>query len=358
MLARVFDLFAQADESLDRQQGGLGIGLTLVRRLVDLHGGTVEAASDGPGAGSRFTVTLPAAPAPADPGGDAHDDDGPRPTGLVLVVDDNRDLARTLGALLRSEGHQIDLAHDGPEGIERASAIRPDAIVLDLGLPGLDGFEVARRLRDDPATADRLLIALSGYGRPGDRDRTREAGFDHHLTKPVDLDELSRLIAAGLAARRPATAPADGRPATIAEPAPPAPAVDGRPAYRILLVEDQRALATIARRLLERGGHTVETAADGPTALDLARRFRPEIVFSDLMLDGPMDGFDLARALRADPELDGALLIAVTARDEPSIADRCRDAGFALILTKPIDYSDVHRYVAAAERARQGSPAR
>jgi signal transduction histidine kinase/DNA-binding response OmpR family regulator len=202
MLPTVFDLFTQGDHSLDRAEGGLGIGLTLVRRIVDLHGGSVQAFSEGPGRGSEFTVRLalarrPAGKADADPdcqpGGIA-----PRPgtsSRRVLVVDDNVDAADSLGRLLWMEGHVVQLAHDGPTALSAAADFRPDAIILDIGLPGIDGFEVARRLRRRPDANGVILLALTGYGRDEDRATSLEAGFDHHLVKPADTDELRRLLA-------------------------------------------------------------------------------------------------------------------------------------------------------------------
>jgi CheY-like chemotaxis protein len=194
MLPKVFDLFAQGDNSIDRSQGGLGIGLTLVRLLVELQGGRVEAHSEGPGQGSEFTVRMPAlADAPAGPTRAEPASDGlPR---RVLVVDDNVDAADSMSLVLRLTGHTTRTAHDGPTALELARSFSPEVVLLDIGLPGLNGYEVARRLRDDPTTAGALVIAVSGYGLDSDRERSREAGFDHHLTKPVDYEELRGLLA-------------------------------------------------------------------------------------------------------------------------------------------------------------------
>jgi signal transduction histidine kinase/DNA-binding response OmpR family regulator len=204
LLATVFDPFTQGDHSLDRSEGGLGIGLTLVRRLVELHGGTVTAASDGPGRGSEFIVRLPlaepvAARAAAGGNGSAHTCGRQSAAGQplrVLVVDDNVDGADSLGHLLRMDGHEVRLAHDGPSALATAAEFRPRAVVLDIGLPDIDGFEVARRLRELPNLQDILLVAVTGYGRQEDRLRSAEAGFDHHMVKPVDVCELRSLIAA------------------------------------------------------------------------------------------------------------------------------------------------------------------
>jgi len=198
MLPRVFDMFAQADASLAHSGGGLGIGLTLVRTLVEAHGGRVEAESAGLGEGSEFTVYLPALsshkPNPERTARPADPKAGPTASRRVLIVDDNPDAAEALGTALRLEGHSIETARDGPEALSKAVAFEPDAVVLDIGLPGMDGYEVARKLREDPRLARLLLVAVSGYGQDDDRRRAREAGFDHHLTKPVPVADINALI--------------------------------------------------------------------------------------------------------------------------------------------------------------------
>lgn len=204
LIGRVFELFIQGERGLDRSQGGLGLGLTLVRNLVHLHGGTVEAFSEGYGRGSEFLVTLPAAsgPAPPLPGGSP----APAPadrnrTGQasrkLLVVDDNRDSAETLAELARIWGYDVAVAFDGLAALERAGEWEPGLLFLDIGMPGLDGYEVARRLRQDHRFARVTLVALTGYGREEDIARSRAAGFDHHLVKPVDVEELERLLRGG-----------------------------------------------------------------------------------------------------------------------------------------------------------------
>jgi signal transduction histidine kinase/DNA-binding response OmpR family regulator len=212
MLSAVFNLFTQADRSLDRSQGGLGIGLTLVRRLVEMHGGTVHAHSEGPGRGSEFVVRLPAlvreaAGAAAAGGGESAA--APRAGCRVLVVDDNVDAADSLGMLLRLGGCEVRLAHDGPAALEAAQAFRPQVVVLDIGLPGMDGYEVARQLRTLPSTRHSVLAAVTGYGRDEDRARSREAGFDYHLVKPVDLDMLQAVLGSLPAALPPTPAHAE-----------------------------------------------------------------------------------------------------------------------------------------------------
>ena len=202
LLPSVFELFEQGNRSLARSEGGLGVGLTLVRRIVELHHGTVEAASDGAGRGSRFSVRLPclseALPAAR---GAAH---GERPAEAgcrILVVDDNQDAAEAAAVFLALAGHEAKAVMTVAEALASAAVYAPDVIFLDIGLPGMDGFELARRLRELPQTRDSLYVALTGYGQPSDRLSARQAGFDHHLTKPADPDEVLSLIAAWRAQR-------------------------------------------------------------------------------------------------------------------------------------------------------------
>jgi len=195
MLTRVFDLFSQADLSLDRSQGGLGIGLTLVRSLVEMHGGSVVAQSEGLGLGSLFVVRLPVLasapiPRPVAPPAPALSS----ATKNLLLVDDHQDSALSLARVLRLWGHKVTVAHDGPTAVDVATSRPFDIILLDIGLPGMDGLQVARRLRSDPNAGKSTLVALTGYGQDEDQRRSRNAGFDFHLIKPVNLDDLRRLL--------------------------------------------------------------------------------------------------------------------------------------------------------------------
>jgi len=196
LLPRVFDLFTQGDRSLDRSEGGLGIGLTLVRRLVEMHGGSVEAYSEGPGLGSEFLVRLPLLTVPQElPGGEATElpqQTGPR---RVLLIDDNRDAVESMTVLLELWGHEVRIAYNGPDALALAAEFRPDAALLDIGLPGMTGYEVAQRLRELPGWREVMLVAVTGYGQDEDLRRSREAGFDHHLTKPVEPAMLQSLLA-------------------------------------------------------------------------------------------------------------------------------------------------------------------
>ena len=193
LAARAFELFVQGERELDRSQGGLGIGLTLVRRLAEMHGGGVAAYSDGENRGSEFLVRLPTIPRPAT-FVEAPVTHSARPH-AILVVEDNDDGRESLRMLLEAQGHDVDTASDGPIGLEKALALGPDIALIDIGLPGLDGYELARRLRKAPMPRRIFLVAVTGYGAPEDRDRAFAAGFDAHVPKPVDRTVLATLLA-------------------------------------------------------------------------------------------------------------------------------------------------------------------
>jgi PAS domain S-box-containing protein len=197
MLPHVFELFAQAERALGRSEGGLGVGLALVRQLVEMHGGSVEAHSEGAGKGSEFVVRLPVLRVPAgeENGRAAPRDGATGPPRRVLVVDDNRDAAATLARFLALSGHDVRTAHDGKAALAAARTFRPEVVLLDISLPGMDGYQVARQLRERDGDGRALLAALTGYGQEEDRRRSHEAGFDAHLVKPADPDELLALIA-------------------------------------------------------------------------------------------------------------------------------------------------------------------
>jgi PAS domain S-box-containing protein len=200
MLPKIFEMFTQVDRSLERSQGGLGIGLTLVKRLVEMHGGSVEARSDGPGKGSEFTVRLPVAMASASHQPQLTKDEGENTAApakrRILVVDDDKDSADSLSMMLSITGMETRTAYDGLEAVEAAAAFNPDMVVLDIGLPKLNGYEAARRIREQPWGKDMVLVAVTGWGQDEDRRRSQEAGFNAHMVKPVDPATLQQLLAA------------------------------------------------------------------------------------------------------------------------------------------------------------------
>ncbi len=193
----IFEMFAQVDRDAGRSQGGLGIGLTLVRSLIEMHGGTVEVASSEEGTGSEFIVRLP-----LPSGEETRQADGGRPQASVispqrvLVVDDNRDSAVSLGMLLKFLGAEVEVVHSGPDALSAVERFHPAVVLLDLGMPGMDGFEVAARIRQQPEHQNVLLIALTGWGQEEDRRKTHAAGFNHHLVKPADITSLQSLLSA------------------------------------------------------------------------------------------------------------------------------------------------------------------
>jgi PAS domain S-box-containing protein len=196
LLPRIFDLFTQADISLDRSEGGLGVGLALVKSLVEMHHGTVEAHSDGIGRGSEFVVRLPITLEQVAQQESASSQPAKTATvsRRVLVVDDSVDAAKTLAMLLRSWGHEVRIAHNGPDALQRAVGFQPHLILLDIGLPDMDGYEVARLIRQNDHLKGVHLVAVTGYGQDSDRQQSKDAGFDNHLLKPVEPADLRKLL--------------------------------------------------------------------------------------------------------------------------------------------------------------------
>lgn len=329
LLPRVFDLFTQAERSLDRSQGGLGIGLALVQRLVELHGGKVAVASVL-GQGSEFVVRLPVL-LNVEPQSTSLPTETAKPTGpsfRVLVVDDNVDSAESLAMLLEQLGHKVWTAHDGPTALQAAIDNTPDFVLLDIGLPGMDGNEVAKRIRQQPKLENVILVATTGYGQDSDRKRSQEAGFDHHLVKPVELAALEKLLA-----ERAASSP------SLEQPNPTGASL------RVLVVDDMRDATYMLQTLLNRAGHDVRAAADGPNALAIALDFQPEVALLDIGLPG-MSGLELAKRIRQQSTLKDMVLIAMTGDGEDADRQRSFDAGFNHHLVKPADIRIVLKILA------------
>jgi CheY-like chemotaxis protein len=199
MTESVFEAFVQGGQSIERAAGGLGLGLAIVRSLVEAHGGRVRAESRGPGHGASFIVELPAVYVPEASASEDRPEalphaSGSKPAARVLIVDDNEDAASTMRAALEHLGHVVEVAHDGPSALVASARFMPSSVLLDIGLPVMDGYEVARRLREDANGRRIRLIAVTGYGQDADRQRALEAGFEEHLVKPVDLRRLDGLL--------------------------------------------------------------------------------------------------------------------------------------------------------------------
>ena len=192
-IAHMFAPFAQAEMTLARTKGGLGLGLALVKGLAEMHGGTVEAHSDGVGRGAEFVVRLPLAEVEERTGRERLEAAGARPR-TVLVIEDNMDAGETLAEILEFQGHHARVARDGRSGLKLARELHPEVVLCDIGLPDIDGYDVAREIRSDEALRGTRLVAVSGYAQPEDQERAREAGFDAHLAKPPDIEELAKLL--------------------------------------------------------------------------------------------------------------------------------------------------------------------
>lgn len=327
MQESIFDLFGQVDSATHRPQQGLGIGLHLVKSLVELHEGTIAVRSDGPGCGSEFTVRLPlltSAGVIQESRRSSGTDDC---TALdILLVEDNRDAGRMLCGILREEGHRVRHAEDGGRGVELASAHQPDLVLLDIGLPGMNGYQVAEKLRQDLRYQDTLIIAVTGYGQEADRQRSLTAGIDHHLVKPIEYETLLMLAREWLRTDRGRRRLAARRPEPAAQP-------PAKPT-RILIIDDMAAVAQMTRLMLEQHGHEVEIALDGPSGIEAARRFRPDLVLCDISLPG-MSGYDILHALHAETGLEGTRVVALTGYDDEEHKRRTAEAGFFAHLVKP-----------------------
>ncbi|TMH15526.1 MAG: response regulator, partial [Betaproteobacteria bacterium] len=328
LISRVFDLFVQGERALDRAEGGLGIGLTLVKRLVALHGGDVLALSEGRGHGSEFVVRLPALAQKPAKSRARHDAPTPEPREpkRVLVVDDNRDSADTITALLLAWGHEARTLYDAESVTSVVEEFQPDVVVLDIGLPKVNGYELARQLRQSGNPRHIVLVAFTGYGQDDDRRRVREAGFDHHLLKPLEPEALAKIIDAVPAHVTSASAArGDGDVAEAvvnekhgetahraasggAATAPPDETSRGAlrggdgahrtMPLRILIADDSAAVRDSLARLLEDMGHHVRGAQDGAEAVELAQRWHPDFVLLDIHMP-KLNGIIAARTLRA-----------------------------------------------------------
>jgi two-component system CheB/CheR fusion protein len=253
MLGRLFEPFTQADSSLHRGMGGLGLGLALVKGLVEMHDGRVSASSGGPGRGAEFTISLPLLPDAGVPLVPAQTATPPPRPLRILVIEDNLDAAETLKTVLEMNGHEVAVAHDGHQGIVAAHSFAPDVVLCDIGLPGLDGYTVARGIRADPSISP-ALIALTGYTRPEDQRESLEAGFDHHLGKPIMIPELERLLAT-----------------VTAQPA----------SRRILVMNEDDSVRDAVRKLLEEDGWQVRDARGVHEAVEAAAGFDPALMLLD-----------------------------------------------------------------------------
>lgn len=307
-LPRAFELFVQGDRTLARSEGGLGLGLTLVKTLVELHGGRVLATSPGSGLGSRFVVTLPldltlemVEPQSSEPLFGKADR-------RLLIVDDNVDSGTGLARLLEAKGFDVSLHHGGQEGIKAAHLSRPDAMLIDLGMPGLDGYQVARTLREE-GFSETLLVAVTGYGEAEARARSRDAGFDFHFVKPVKLNLLM-------------------------------PVLNYR-SHRVLLVEDNPVILKTTSLYLSGRGFRVRTAESAEAALKEFERFCPHTILCDINLEGQLNGIDFAQLVCSSPDRPSVTLVAMSGDSSEQTRGAALKAGFKSFLTKPVRLPDL-----------------
>ena len=336
---KLFEMFSQVDGSLERAQGGLGIGLTLVKRLAEMHGGSVEARSDGPGLGSEFTVRLPILQL-TQQNVAAQGEDSPKTKSKIriLVVDDNVDSAKSLGMMLKLMGNEIRTVHDGLAAVEAAEQFRPDMILLDIGLPKLNGYDVCRRIREQAWSDGAKIVALTGWGQSEDRRRSKEAGFDQHMVKPIELAALENLLAA-----------------PVARSLPPKKIKRTTASLRVLVVDDMRAATHMLATLLKSIGHDVRTAADGPSALTLVIEYRPDVVLLDINMPG-MTGLEVARRIRQQSSLDDIVLVAMTGHGDEEDRQRSFEAGFDHHLVKPADFRLIQEILATVRVVLDSAP--
>jgi CheY-like chemotaxis protein len=351
MLSKIFDMFMQVDRSFERSQGGLGIGLTLAQRLVELHGGSLEARSEGLGHGAEFSVRLPKSPMekPAAPVTQTPAP-GERSRSRVVVADDNADYAESTAIILRMEGHEVHTAYDGMQTVELTQSLRPDVVLLDIGLPKLNGYEAARRIRATNGMEKALLVAISGWGQRRDRELAQAAGFDQHLVKPVDPDVLLQIIANRAPSTLAANAPAGPRPgsngadddapaASAATTASAETAAEGArtAAERVLLVDDNLDVQLSAADMLRSVGYEVRTATDGGTAVELAEHWLPRYVLVDMHMP-IVNGFEVARRLRArfsPAQMKVIMMSGITIND--AVMSSATRAGFDACIDKMAD---------------------
>jgi PAS domain S-box-containing protein len=334
-LPHVFEPFRQADASASRRHGGLGLGLAIVQHVVDLHGGSVHAHSDGPGTGAAFTIRLPLLM-----GRERQKDESGAASGLagalrglrVLIVEDNKDTRELLTVILGNHGAEVRTAASTAAALESFLIEKPHVLVCDIGLPGEDGYGLIRRIRSlKPEEGNEVpALALSAYTRLEDRQQALAAGFQIHLPKPVNPTVLTRAIA-DLAAGHVAAVEEVG----IAR--------DAHASFRIMVVDDAKDVANIFTIVLQDLGHEVHTFYDGLTALNQISSLRPNVVFSDISMRG-MSGYELAKRIRATPELERILLVAMTGFDPSEIGGEALRAGFDYHLVKPISVSKLKEF--------------
>ena len=337
MQQKIFEPFTRVEQlSESRGEASLGIGLALVKRLVELHGGNISVESEGPGSGSEFLVRLPLEPAlPDQPfAPEANPAPALRSSGLIVLIEDNRDVASTIAIALKQAGYQLKLFTDASSALAGLADLKPHAVLLDIGLPDIDGYELAANLRKRPDTRDALLIAISGFKRQEAAD-----DFDHYFIKPVNLGALLNLLGS--------TPSQTGQGnAVTTDPK------SENPGLRVLLIDDHPGLSAVMAELLEREGCEVLTALSGGTGLNLAKDCRPQLILCDLNLPD-ISGRDVIRELRSNPLTRHAYSVILTALPEADIRelnDQAKEIGVDEFIRKPLTRQGMRSLLAKLRR--------
>jgi len=348
MQTSIFEAFMRGEREGMSSEAGLGIGLSLVRRLVELHDGTISVESGGLGAGSEFTVRLPWLKVPAAPRPASPIEAAPRPRRplTIAIVEDNPDVARTRAMGLEQAGHKVALFTDAASALARIPRLKPDVMLIDIGLPDVDGYELAAKLRGKPELRRALFVAISGFKRRPQSWKSSDA-FDHYLVKPVPPSELLAVLEASW---RPGARKGKG---VEAREAP-----QRRKSLRVLLVEDHAELAELTAKMLRSEGFEVRVAASGQDALDRASEFGPQLVLCDLHLPD-MSGKDVIRAIRTNPALQKTYAVILTAMSPTEVQAYNRSAktsGVNEYISKPLTIEVLSDLLPRLRTPRSGTP--
>jgi len=355
MLTSVFEMSGQGSDLHSQGRGGLGIGLNLIRRLVEMHQGTIQAASEGPGKGSTFTVILPVGAIDQDQVGVL---DSPRASKTsnprrILVVDDNEDLAVSLSFLLTESGHTVETAFDGASALVVAQVFRPDVTLLDVRLPDLDGYAVANRLRTLEAGSGHrtTIIGVSGYGTESHRNQVKGIRlFDHYLVKPVSMQLLHSLIETAPQGQVNSHLSGDWSLHSQKQESA-TPAMKQTPSRRMLIIDDSKTIADLTQQLLEAEGYETAVAYDGKRGLDLASEFKPDVILCDLNLAGGLNGWEVASAIREGQPGSVPVLVALTAWGTDEIRHALKRSAFDFHLSKPLEIRELERLIGSTPTA-------
>ena len=343
ILTSIFDMFSQAGHAQNQGRGGLGIGLGLIRQFVEMHQGTISAASEGPGKGSTFTVILPVGPQDREAAGrlDSRTSIALHPR-RILVAEDNQDLAVSLSFLLSEAGHTVKTAFDGTSALRLVQVFRPEVALLDVGLPGMDGYAVADRLRSLEAESGHrtTIIGISGFGTEKHQDQVHGRRlFDHYLVKPLSIQLLYSLIETSPQAQIPVDS-GDYRSGT--------PGIKQPPPWRMLIIDDSKPIADLTQQVLEAEGYQTAVAYDGRQGLDLALEFKPDVILCDLNLVGSLDGWEVALAIRNGQMEPVPLLVALTAWGGDEIRHALKTSAFDFHLSKPLNIRELERLISTS----------